>query len=89
MSNEKEEQAVEQVIRKCPISPLLTDCVKELKLKNGMVLKLSTLDAKFLGLWFCNEKKHTKCKCRKLKKYGDVELFSECYVKQKPRSITF
>ena len=89
MSEKKDEIVEEKGIRNTPISPLLTDCIKELKLKNGMILKLSTLDAKHLGLWFCKEKKHTKCKCKKLKKYGDVELYSECYMKQKPRVTVF
>ena len=71
------------------LSKLLIDCVKEIKLKNGMVLQLSTLDAKHLGMWNCPEKKHRKCNCRKLKKYGKVELISECYIQPTSRAKVF
>lgn len=70
-----------------PLSPLVTECIREIRLKNGMILHLSTLDAKQLGMWFCSEKRHHKCKCTKLRKYGKVELVSETYMKPKAKSI--
>lgn len=71
------------------LSPLLTDCYKVIQLKNGMKLECSILDAKQLGLWICPEKKHHKCKCMKMKKYGKVELVSESFMKPKSKSIVF
>ena len=68
---------------------ILADCIKEIKLKNGMTLKLSTLDAKHLGMWTCLEKRHRKCQCKLLKKYGKVDFSSEWYLKPKSRSVVF
>ena len=64
-------------------------CFETLQLKNGMPLKLSSLDAYFLNRWVCPKKKHKSCYCRKLRSYGKVELSSSFYMKPKSRSICF
>ena len=66
-----------------------TDCFETLQLKNGMQLKLSSLDAYFLNRWVCQKKKHRTCYCKKLRSYGKVELSSSFYMKPKSHSIIF
>ena len=68
---------------------LQTDCFEMLQLKNGMKLKLSSLDAYFLNRWVCPKKKHRSCDCKRLQSYGKVELSSSFYMKPKSRSILF
>ena len=66
-----------------------TDCYKVIQLKNGINLSLSSLDAKQLGMWICTEKKHKRCICKRLSKYGKVEMTSETYLRPKSKAAAF
>ena len=70
-------------------SPLLDDWRKTIMLSNGRKLVLSVVEMKELGMWHCDEKKHYRCKCKKLQKYGVAETRSEYYLKPKSKRIVF
>ena len=70
-------------------SPLLDDWRKTITLRNGRKLTLSVVEMKELGMWHCDEKKHCRCKCKKLRKYGVAETESEYYLKPKSKRIVF
>ena len=70
-------------------SPLLDDWRRTIVLPNGRKLTLSVVEMKELGMWHCDEKRHTHCKCKKLRKYGVAETRSEYYLKPKSTRIVF
>lgn len=87
--SEKEESAAKRDCSEGKQEAFQTDCFETLQLKNGMQLRLSSLDAYFLNRWVCPKKKHRTCYCKKLRSYGKVELSSSFYMKPKSHSIVF
>lgn len=71
------------------LSPLMTDEHSTIRLRNGKTLVLSSVDAVQLGMWTCGEKRHSKCRCKKLEKYGVASVESEFYVRSKRTRIVF
>lgn len=87
--SEKEESAAKRDCSERKQEAFQTDCFETLQLKNGMQLRLSSLDAYFLNRWVCPKKKHRTCYCKKMRSYGKVELSSSFYMKPKSHSIVF
>ena len=85
----KEELGEEQSSTGKTLSPLMVDEYSTIRLRNGKKLVVSSVDAIQLGMWVCDEKRHNKCKCKRLAKYGMATIESEFYVRSKRSRIVF
>ena len=86
---EKEEKGEKQSSQRKTLSPLMLDEYSTICLRNGKKLVVSSVDAIQLGMWVCGEKRHNKCKCKRLAKYGTATVESEFYVRSKRTHIVF
>ena len=86
---EKGEKGEKQFSKEKTLSPLMIDEYSTIRLRNGKKLVVSSVDAIQLGMWVCDEKRHNKCKCKRLAKYGTATVTSEFYVRSKRTRIVF
>ena len=85
----REEKGEKQTSKEKTLSPLMMDEYSTIRLRNGKKLVVSSVDAIQLGTWVCDEKRHNKCKCKRLAKYGTATVVSEFYVRSKRTRIVF